>query len=122
MAFANSERHLRIANTEFVYLSEGAYAVVFVDRALKRIRRADLTEDHCREVFHSEVSAYEIASKDRDLASLVPKYYGTLIDQTIIDVNGAKLTNEFIQDMAFEAEYIDGQFQKISQIKSATAR
>lgn len=119
MTFANSQRGLRIAGTEFVYLSEGAYALVFVDRAQKRIRkvfrrRADLSEAHCRQVFRSEVDAYEIASKDPDLASLIPTYYGTLTEQTVTDRDGNALTTEFNKDMAFEAACVEGIFQKIS--------
>jgi hypothetical protein len=30
--FSNDRRGLRIAGTDFLYLSEGAYGVVFVDR------------------------------------------------------------------------------------------
>ena len=123
MTFANAYRGLQIAGTEFVYLSEGAYAAVFVDRAQERIRkvfrrRADLTEDHCRRVFQSEVGAYEIASKDRDLASLIPTYYGLVTKQIVVDRNGNELTSDFNKDMAFEAAFVEGEFQKISGASS----
>jgi hypothetical protein len=116
--FANARRGLRIADSHFNYYTEGAYGIIFRDRDAGRIckvyrARPDLNKVHCQEVFEAEVKAYEIASEDRELRELVPAYYGTRSGLTIVDGTGTNVTQEFYSDLAFEAEFIDCDFQKL---------
>jgi hypothetical protein len=119
MTFANAARNLRIKDTEFVWLDEGAYGVLFVDRARKRVRKiykapggAPLV--HCSDVFEAETQAYEIASRTDDPKAITPAYFGKCGQLTIIDGDGNDLTGEFHPGLAFESEFIEGRFVKSS--------
>jgi len=117
--FANSRRGLRIEGSNFNYYTEGAYGIIFRDQEAGRIckvyrARPDVNKTHCQEVFEAEVNAYEIASKDSELRELVPAYYGTCSGLTIVDGAGTNVTQEFYSDIAFEAEFIDCDFQKLA--------
>jgi hypothetical protein len=117
--FANARRGLRVEGSNFNYYTEGAYGIIFRDRNAGRIRkvyraRPDTSKAHCQDVFKAEITAYEIASKDRELNELIPAYYGTCSGLTIVDVTGKNVTQEFYPDLAFEAEFIDCDFQKLA--------
>ena len=116
MGFPNAQRGLRIAGTDFKYLSEGAYGLVFVDQNKKRIRKVYRYRDgnlqHSNQVFTAEVRAYEIASANNELRILVPLYFGVRPAQMIIDSRGSDVTSEVYPDLAFEAEFIECNFQK----------
>ena len=115
MGFPNAYRGLRIKGTDFIYHSEGAYGLVFVDKAEGRIRKlykSTQRQNHRKKVFENEVKAYEIASNVSELKDLIPKYYGTRAGMVLIDKNDEDVTNEIDVDLAFEAEFIDGCFQK----------
>jgi hypothetical protein len=125
MGFANERRGLRLAGSSFVYLAEGAYGVIFVDRVLGRIRkiyRRKADEDHVRDVFKAETDAYRLAEEAADVAPLVPGHFNICSpSQTVVDRDGNDVSAEFIPDLAFEAEYLDGSFLKFGNIDSAEA-
>lgn len=117
MTFANAARNLRIKDTEFVWFDEGAYGVLFVDRACKRVRkiyraRGGAPLAHCLDVFEAETQAYEIASRSDDLKAITPAYYGKCGQLTVIDGAGNDVTGQFYPDLAFESEFIEGRFVK----------
>ncbi|WP_284179534.1 hypothetical protein [Rhabdaerophilum sp. SD176] len=124
MSIANQERGLRLADADFVYLSEGAYGIVFVDRVAARIRkiyRRKPDEKHTRNVFESEVHAYRLAMGSESLQALVPAHFRLCVPQRIFDSIGTDVTAEFFPDLAFEAEFVDGRFSKIGDIDSREA-
>jgi len=117
--FANQRRGLHILQTNFLYLSEGAFGVVFVDQIQKRIRkvyrvRSDASLDHCKRVFEAETSAYELAVKTPALQNLVPTFFGIRLGQMIRDNQENDVSKEFYTDLVFEAEFISCDFNKIS--------
>lgn len=117
MAFQNTERGLRIKGTNFVYHSEGAYGLIFLDKSEIRIRKIYKSTqplDHRRKVFEAEIKAYEIASKTPELNDFVPQYFGRCTDIILIDKCGKDVTSEIDVTLAFEAEFIEGYFQKCS--------
>ncbi|MDF0515753.1 hypothetical protein P0R31_00665 [Bradyrhizobium yuanmingense] len=119
MTFANAARKLRIKGTEFIWFDEGAYGVVFVDKARKRVRKIYKAIDgkplaHCLEVFEAETQAYDIASRSDDLKAIVPVYYGKCEELVIMDGTGNDVTGELHPHLAFESEFIEGRFVKSS--------
>jgi hypothetical protein len=115
--FANERRGLRILGTNFVYLTEGFYAVIFVDRKQGRVRkvyRASKKLDHWREVFESEIDAYQKASKANDLKDLVSAFFGMVCCQNIVDSGGNDVSAEFYPELSFETEYVPHRFDKIA--------
>jgi hypothetical protein len=117
--FPNARRGLRILNTEYIYLTEGAYSVVFVDHNAQKIRKLFRSREkleHCQEVFKSEMRAYEIALKADDLKVLVPSFFGQSPGSAVVDKDGNDATSEFYPDLAYELEYIPQQFEKIGVI------
>ena len=120
-SFANASRGLRIKDTDFEYFTEGAYGVVFVDRKTGRLRKVyrrkpDAPADHSQETFEAETRAFEIASTSDELKALIPEWYGRLPTQLIVDAQGNDVSGEFLCDLAFEIEFIDGDFQKFGLI------
>jgi hypothetical protein len=112
MTFPNTARGLRLAGTDFVYLTEGAYGTIFADRGQRRVRkvyrtRPEVDTSHCREVFNTEIQAYEIASKHSELSALVPAYFGPCDVPDVVDGANANVSNEFHSDLAFEAEFVE---------------
>lgn len=120
MCFANASRGLQIKGTNFEYLSEGAYAAVFVDRMNNRVRKVFFRKDSAMgkaslESFLSETEAYQIASASDELRIYIPEYYGEVMRVVIVDKQGLDVSNEFCTDLVIELEFIPGVFQKISQ-------
>lgn len=121
MTFANERRGLRLSGTDFTYLSEGAYSVVFADRERRQVRKVyrvhgDAGLDHCRDVFAAEIDAYQIASNNAELRGLVPRYFGPCPNQVIVDGTPSEVTKEFHPDLAFEAEFVECQFHKLGVV------
>lgn len=120
MPFPNERRRLKLADSNFVYLSEGAYSVVFINKAQGRVRkvfRSNADEDHVRNVFKAEIDACRLAKKDSEVAPLVPDHFKVCCaPQIIIDKDGNDISGEFIPGLAFEMEYIDAHFQKFGSI------
>lgn len=122
--FANESRGLKIRGSDFVYLTEGAYSVIFVDRRQSRIRKVyrvqrGLTRSHCEEVFDSEVEAYNVAGKTLELRALVPRFYGICNTTTIVDSRDQDVSREFLGNLTFEAEFIPSEFIKIGNLECA---
>jgi hypothetical protein len=106
---------LRVATTDYEYLDEGAYSVVFVDRAQGKVCKVYLATqpiDHSRKVFAEEIEAYKKANAQKDLKSLVPAFYATTSIQQIIDKDGNDVTSKFYPALAFESEHIPQRFKK----------
>ncbi|EDM65061.1 hypothetical protein PE36_08376 [Moritella sp. PE36] len=60
-------------------------------------------------VFNSEVAAYNIASNERELISYIPRFYGSVdVSDELND------TSIYYTDLAYEIDYIDGQFSPIN--------
>lgn len=121
MTFANMIRGLRIPETGFQYLSEGAYGVIFVDRAAARIRKVfkqRLDEAHARAVFDAEVEAYGLAGAASSVAALVPGGFKLFPIQSVVENAGRDVTSEFFPDLAFETDFVPGQFVKIGSLYS----
>lgn len=124
MTFANERRGLRIAETGFQYLSEGAYGVIFVDGAAARIvkvykRRED--EAHARAVFDAEAEAYKRALAVPAVADLVPGGFRPRHVHQVVDKDGNDVTSEFFPDLAFETDFVPGEFRKIGLVDSVEA-
>lgn len=125
MGFANAARGLTLAGTDFLYLDEGAYGVIFVSRDAGRIRkvyRRKHDEDHARAVFKAEADAYIRAESSPDLVSLVPAHFQICTRQQVIDRDGNDVSAEFFPDLAFEAEFVSALFHKIGDIGGDEAR
>lgn len=124
MGFINETRGLAIAGTDFTYLSEGAYGVVFVDMAAGRIikiYKRGAKEDHVRAVFKAEVDAYGLAASSAVVSDLVPENFRRCSPERVINNQGQDVTGEFFIDLAFEANFVEGVFKKIGAICSAEA-
>jgi len=119
----NRERGLTIANTNFKFLDEGAYGIVFVDRddcrIIKVLARKAGPEAHCAAVYESEAIAYSIAMKSDELRSLIPEYFGARKGLKIEDATGNDVTSEFYSEFNFELEFVLGTFVKMGQISGA---
>jgi hypothetical protein len=124
MTFANMIRGLRIPETGFQYLSEGAYGVIFVDRSAARIRKVFKQrpdEAHARAVFDAEVDAYGLAGAEPSVADFVPGGFKCSPMQKVVDKDGRDVTSEFLPDLAFETDFVPGQFVKIGSVISGEA-
>jgi hypothetical protein len=124
VTFANGRRGLRIAKTGFQYLNEGAYGVIFVDRAAARIvkvykRREE--EAHARAVFDAEAEAYKRALAVPAVAELVPGGFRPRPVHHVVDKHGNDVTSEFFPDLAFETDFVPGEFRKIGLVDSVEA-
>jgi hypothetical protein len=64
------------------------------------------------EVFEAETQAYEIASRSDQLKEITPGCFGKCETLMIIDGAGNDVSGEFQLGLAFEAEFVDGQFVK----------
>ncbi|MVS99773.1 hypothetical protein [Devosia marina] len=125
MGFANDARGLILAGTDFVYLDEGAYGIIFVSRSLGRVRkvyRHSADERHACAVFRSEIEAYARASASTELMTLIPEGFQICSPQRVFDRYGADVSNEFLPELAFEMEFVDSRFQKIGTIAQDEAQ
>ncbi len=120
MSFYNSSRGLRIDSTDFEYISEGGYGAVFKDSKAERIWKVYFSnkncESLCRTVFDSERQAYAICYRSKILRDLVPGGYTRRKPPKIIDREGMDVTREFFPCLAFQAEFINGNFLKIRDL------
>jgi hypothetical protein len=125
VGFVNAARGLALAGTDFVYLDEGAYGVIFLNQDAGRIRkiyRRKHDEHHARAVFKAEVDAYIRAESSPDLVSLVPAHFQICTRQQVIDRDGNDVSAEYFAELAFEAEFVNAPFRKIGDIGGDEAR
>ena len=78
----------------------------------------DKPDDHIEKTFNSEVDAYEIIQKNKDLSKFIPKFYGKVLVDKIISENGEDLSNRFFLNYAYKMEYIEGHFTKHGRNRS----
>jgi len=116
-----------ILDSQDYIFQQGAYGRVFctkmtlenIDnydeeaRAIKVfLNLGDKPEEHVKKVFESEVKAYMTLSKNENLKRYIPKFHGKVLVEKIIDINGNDISDLFFLDLAFEMEYIEGNFVK----------
>ncbi len=119
MGFANEARGLQLAGSNFVYMTEGAYGLIFVDREagqIRKIYRRKQDEQHVRDVFKSETEAYRLAETSPEVAALIPTGFAISSPQTMVDRDGNDVSGEIFTDLAFETEFVSGDFLKIGSI------
>ncbi len=97
----------------------GAYSlVVFIEEKTKAVKI--FSKSHEREqaknVFNSEVKAYELASKDTGASLITPTFFGKHSVEKIIDANGNDITNQYFTDLVYILSYEIGLFLKYSVI------
>lgn len=124
MGFLNQDRGLTIAGTDYSYLSEGAYGVIFADRTAGRViklfkRRSE--EKHVRSVFRAEIDAYDVAASSEEVSSLIPGNFQLFAVDQVTDKQGKDVTGEFFSDLAFQTDFVKGHFHKIAVIDRAEA-
>jgi hypothetical protein len=121
MSFNNASRGLQIADTAFEHLTKGAYGLIFIDRTLRRVRKVyrrqmDADEAHCTAVFDAETQAFELAISTPAVRALVPQYFGRNSAGRLVDRDGKDVTGEIYADLSFEAEFLEGAFEKIGGV------
>jgi hypothetical protein len=117
--FENGRRELRIPETDFVYLDEGSYGVVFVDRNAGRVRKIFLnknSKEHASKVFNSEARAYEVAAGVPELAQLIPGGFKRCQPQSVVNRLDEDISSEFFSDLVFEIDYIEGRFEEAGRL------
>ena len=113
----------RIADTDFRYLDHGAYATVFANAALGRVRRVfrklpDVSRDHCAAVFGAEREAYRIVQNSPNLRAVTPAYFGAPTLMKIVALDGTDVSNDYWLDLAMELELISASFVKLGSAPS----
>lgn len=95
---------------------EGAYGVVFFDAqgyAYKVFkRRTNVSDDHVKAVFQSEIDALSIASQSKNLKTFVPDFFGPIKCENVFDAAGKDISHEFYLSFAYKMKKIDGEFLK----------
>jgi hypothetical protein len=81
-------------------------------KRIRKVYRRAHKPEHARSVFNAEVDALRKAGQADELRKLVPGFFGLCPEMKIIDRDGNDVTGEVYPDLAFEAEFLDGNFQK----------
>ena len=119
----NDTRRLTLTGTNYVFLNEGAYGSVFVDRDAGRIRkilrRTTSPEAHCRAVLQAEKDALKMAQGHDTLVRYVAAPILELPLAGVMDRDGRDVTAEFYEDAGFEAAYVEGTFYKIGDVAAS---
>ncbi len=119
-SMSNSSRGLKLAGSEYVFLDEGAFGTVFVDRLAGRVRkilrRTERAEEHCRLVMQTELCALIIAEQNAELTAYTAAPFSKPLPINVIDGHGVDVTAEFYADAGFESAYIYGTFHKINTV------
>ena len=124
MGLTFQNRGLTIAGTDYSYLDEGAYGVIFADRAegkIIKIFKRKLMEAHVRSVFRAEIDAYDLASASNEISNLIPGNFQLVTPKIIVDSHGMDVSDEFLPDLAFQTDFVEGVFYKIGVIDRAEA-
>jgi len=108
-----------IIKLEEYYFNQGVYGRVFYkkDNSQKRavkvfFKSTDKSNEHINNTFKSEVDAYNIICKNQELQNYIPKFYGQISIDKIIDKNGIEISDKYYLEYAYEMEFIEGTFRK----------
>lgn len=98
----------------------GSYADVFFTsdgRATKVFRHIqEVPEAQVKKVFESEVHAYELAHASDDIGNLIPKFYGRVFVDQVLDTNNSDISGNYYLNFAYQMEHIQGLFVKVGGI------
>ena len=107
---------------ELEFYKSGAYGTVFKPKnkdfvyKVFKSRNTDLDNFLIENTFRSEVLAYKKLVQNENLKLHVPYYHGTVkIDN--IEINSEIVTGEYRCDLAYQIQFIEGQFRKIGHNK-----
>lgn len=100
---------------------EGAYGTVFFDTlncfAYKVfLKKIDRSYEFSKNVYDSEVHAYLLSQKNNKISDYVPKFYGHVEIEKIIDVQGRDISSHYYPCLNYKMEYISDKFIDFSQI------
>ena len=99
------------------YFEFGSYSFVFFRNgvATKIFRKNNgIPEKHVKKVFLSEVEAYNLASSSQDLVKIVPKFFGTVQFEEIINKYDLYIDpSNFLLNCAYQMEHIKARFYKL---------
>lgn len=124
MGLINRDRGLTIQGTDYCYWSEGAYGIIFAEKAARsiiKVYKKELEEDHVRSVFKSEIDAYNLAAFSEKISALIPGNFQLIPPIQVTDERGRDITDEFFPDLAFQTDFVKGDFCKIGVVNSAEA-
>lgn len=96
---------------------EGCYGEIFIDEKTNTVvkvfkKRKDLEKDFINNVYNSELEAYEILKNIPGIIQYIPKYYGKIDLDKILDIDNKDISENYYLDFNFKLEYISGHFQK----------
>lgn len=114
-----------MAATNFVYLTAGAYADIFVDRHAKRVRkvfRLRNKRDAAYDSFKTELAAYLVAIDHQEVRELVPAFWGAITSPPILDDQGVDRSDHFYLDLCYELELIEGYFEKFGVLPTSAQK
>lgn len=103
----------------------GAYSlVVFSEDCAEAIKifSCDHDREHAANVFQSEITAYDLASRDLEASYLTPEYMGSVQIESVIDGVGNDVTASYYQDLAYRMSYERGPFYKLNTIDESERR
>lgn len=112
-----------MTGTNFVYLTAGAYADIFVDRDAKRARkvfRLRRKRDAADDSFKTEIAAYVAAIGHDEVRELVPAFWGAIASPPILDDQGVDRSDHFYLDLCYELDLVEGHFQKFGVLPTST--
>jgi hypothetical protein len=99
--------------------AEGCYATVFFvdDTAIKVFkRRGDAPPNHVRDVFCSEVEAYQHSAARSEIRQYIEHFIGVNAVCRIEDESGRDISHEYHLDFAYEMVRLTGEPIKIGEL------
>lgn len=99
--------------------AQGCYATVFFvgETAIKVFkRRVDLPPNRVRDVFHSEVEAYQHSADRIDICQYTQHFNGVKTVCRIEDESGRDISHEYHLDFAYEMARLTGEPIKIGDL------
>lgn len=116
----NRAEVLTVKSTNFTSFEKGAYATLFRDESLNRVRKVfRIRRDNApiENIFAAEIAAFKIAIDQKELCELVPLFYGRC-DGTmeILDSSGKEVTDQYRTDLSYEMEFVPGSFIKFGTV------
>lgn len=99
------------------HVSEGCFGeVIDIENGKKVIKlffSSNQDQERRREIFLSEVHAYEIAINIPELKAITPEFFGVTTVSKISDAEGIDITSQYITDCAYIMSYEKGNFVKL---------